>query len=123
MSLWHVPDGKCLWERLVTVPAVHTAALPFRATHAGGPIHTGTSLDRRSASPSTPEMWQCHADRPDDLTTETTPHGGMEAALGAPSSTPVWGRARGLPLSLAPLLRDETQAPRRLTARREGCVP
>lgn len=35
----------------------------------------------------------------------------MEAALGAPSSTPVWERVRGLPLRLAPLLRNETQAP------------
>lgn len=54
MSLGHVPDGKCLWGHLVAVPTVHTAALPFRATHAGGPLHTGTSLRPKNRVPQHP---------------------------------------------------------------------
>lgn len=77
-SLWHVPDGKCLWERLVTVPAVHTAALPVALCTQAHPS------DRRTEAPSTPEMWQCHTDRPDYLATEMTPQRGHGGRPGCP---------------------------------------
>lgn len=54
----HVTRARARWEvprgHLVAVPTVHTAALPFRATHAGGPLHTGTSLRPKNRVPQHP---------------------------------------------------------------------